>query len=209
MVVPELDRLILFATASLALYLSPGPDMLYIASRALGGSVRAGVLAGLGVSIGIVCHMLAAGFGLAALLIAVPAAFIAVKWCGAAYLAYLGIKAWLGAGDQSGFRKAAPASDWAMLRQGILVNLLNPKIALFFLAFIPQFVDPAQGHPTAQFFFFGMLFTVGGLFWVLIQAVLFARAGRWLTTRPAALKWQQRVSGTVLLGLAANLALSD
>lgn len=203
---PEPTTLALFAAACLALYLTPGPDMLYIASRSISGGVRIGICSALGVTAGLLFHMMAAAFGLGAVLLIWPAAFLVVKWIGAAYLLYLGVKILLGPDGPVQVGSTSRSPGWAAFRQGVLVNVMNPKIAIFFLAFLPQFVDPAVGDPTMQLLVLGALFNAGGLAWVLIQALIFGRIGNWLARRPGVLKWQRRFTGTVLIGLAANLA---
>ena len=199
---PEPHTLLIFAGASLALYLAPGPDMLLIANRAIAGGARAGAAAAL------------AAFGLATLLTVWPVAFTVMKWAGAAYLVYLGLMMLL-TRDRGGLSilPTARGTAWRLFRQGLLVNLMNPKIALFFMAFLPQFVDPnlmgPLASPAAQILFFGALFNAGSLIWVLTQAALFARLGAWLFDRPSVRRWIERLSGTVLLALAARLATSE
>jgi threonine/homoserine/homoserine lactone efflux protein len=211
---PEPHTLLIFAGASLALYLAPGPDMLLIANRAIAGGARAGAAAALGVFAGLIVHMLAAAFGLATLLTVWPVAFTVMKWAGAAYLVYLGLMMLL-TRDRGGLSilPTARGTAWRLFRQGLLVNLMNPKIALFFMAFLPQFVDPnlmgPLASPAAQILFFGALFNAGSLIWVLTQAALFARLGAWLFDRPSVRRWIERLSGTVLLALAARLATSE
>lgn len=211
---PDLHTLALFAAASLALYISPGPDMLHVANRAIAGGTRGGMLAALGVSAGLVVHMLAAAFGLAALLVIWPIAFTLVKWVGAAYLLYLGITTLMGRGAAGALAgDMARVGSWRLFRQGFLVNLLNPKIALFFMAFLPQFASRGPGaagdDPSLQILILGALFNAGSLVWLGIQAVTFARIGRWLAARPRIMLWQRRISGMLLIGLAGRLALAE
>jgi len=210
--IPDSTTLALFVTASLALYISPGPDMLYIASRSIAQGRTAGVASAIGVFAGLVVHMLAASLGLAAVLVVWPLAYLIVKWLGVLYLAYLGLKILLdrnagialpGGGDTAG-------PDYRRLfRQGLFVNLLNPKIALFFMAFLPQFVDAEKGSIALQMLFFGSLFNAGGLLWVLFLAFLFGAIGNRIANRPGIWGWQRWVTGSVLLALAANLAFAE
>lgn len=209
MLLPDIQTFMIFAAASLALYVAPGPDMILIASRSMGGGFRAGLCAAVGVNLGITIHMLAAAFGLAALLTAEPEIFRMLTWIGAAYLAYLGFRAILTARKRIAVEAQRPSRAVAMIRQGLLVNLLNPKIAVFFLAFLPQFADPSRGDPTLQILFFGALFNAGGFLFVIGLAVIFSRIGPWIRSRPAIWRWQQILSGSVLLGLAVNLALPE
>lgn len=197
-----------FIAASLALYISPGPDMIYVATRAMGQGRRAGALSALGISTGILVHMFAASFGLAAVLKVFPAAFIVIKWAGIAYLVYLGVRALTGKGDEDALKPATTKRDnWRLYRQGFVCNILNPKIALFFLAFLPQFTDAALGDVTLQMLFYGGVFASGGLVWILGVAWVFGSAGNWVKRHPGAMRAQKWVTGSSLLGLAAFLAL--
>ena len=145
----DLASLALFMTATLALNLAPGPDMLYVSTRSLTQGRRAGVISALGIAAGSVVHTVAIASGLAALLHAVPIAYEIVRFAGAAYLIWLGVQALRGkAGPVSG-KPLDRASEWAIFRQGAVTNILNPKVALFFLAFLPQFVDPERGSRRA------------------------------------------------------------
>lgn len=208
MTMPDPATLAAFWIAALALYAAPGPDMIYVASRAIGQGRRAGVFSALGVFAGLLVHMLAAALGLAAVLAAWPLAFEVVRWAGVGYLAWLGVRTLASRGR--GFEAQAAAGrtqPFRIARQGFFINLLNPKIGLFFVAFLPQFTDPAAGPLWAQMLLFGAMFNAGGLAWLLVQAVLFGRLGHWLARHPGAWAWQQRFTGSALLGLAAWLAL--
>lgn len=204
----DLATLGVFIAASLALYISPGPDMIYVATRAMGQGKRAGALSALGISTGILVHMFAAAFGLAAVLKVFPAAFIIIKWAGIAYLVYLGIRSLTGHGDDEALKPATTKRDnWRLYRQGFVCNILNPKIALFFLAFLPQFTDAAHGNVTLQMLFYGGVFASGGLVWILGVAWVFGSAGNWVKRHPGAMRAQKWITGSSLLGLAAFLAL--
>lgn len=208
MLLPDPATFAAFWIATVALYLAPGPDMIYVASRAIGHGRRAGVYSALGVFAGLLVHMLAAALGLAAVLAALPLGFEVVRWAGVAYLAYLGLRTLLARDDGFETRRAlGPVLPFTIVRQGFFTNLLNPKIGLFFLAFLPQFTDPARGPLWAQMLLFGALFNAGGLAWLLLQAMLFGRLGQWLAGRPRVWAWQRRFTGSTLLGLAAWLGL--
>lgn len=210
MLLPDIDTLLVFAAACLALYLAPGPDMLYIASRSLGQGRRAGLLSCIGIAAGLLVHMTGTALGLSTLLALWPVVYAIVKWLGVAYLFYLGIRTLL-ARDPVHVDPAATAHDsaWRIVRQGFLVNLLNPKIALFFLAFLPQFVDVARGAFAAQMFFFGLLFNAGGFVWIVLLALGFGSLGDWLARKPHVWTWQRRITGGLLVGLALQLAFSE
>ncbi len=208
----EIDYSILgvFIVASVALYISPGPDFIIVASRAVGQGRRAGILTAFGVSTGILIHMFAAAFGLAALLQVWPIAFSVVKWAGVAYLVYLGVRMLIA--KASSFDVSAPQtqrSDRQLFVQGLFCNLLNPKIAIFFLAFLPQFTDPSRGDLTLQMLFYGAVFASGGLAWIIFVAMLFGAVGNWFAEKPAVLKIQKWITGSTMLGLAAFVAFDD
>lgn len=207
----DLATLGVFILASVALYISPGPDMIYVASRLIGQGRRAGIVSCFGVQTGLIIHMLAASFGLAALLAEFPAAFEVVRWLGIGYLVYIGIRTVIDkdANFDLDKQKTTAWSDRKLYFQGLLVNLLNPKIAVFFLAFLPQFTDPALGAISTQMLFYGVVFNLGGFPWVLLMAVLFGAAGNWLSVRPQMMSLQRWVTSSSLLGLALFMALQD
>src|SRR5262249_27461336 len=147
-------QLLLFLTATLALNLAPGPDVLYVLANSARHGIRGGVFAGLGISGGIVFHTCVAAFGIAALLLAHRWAFDALRIAGALYLIWLGISAWRSA-DHADLPGASDSSLSGIFRKGLVTNVLNPKVALFFMAFLPQFADPARGSVTLQVLVFG------------------------------------------------------
>ncbi|WP_417538748.1 LysE family translocator [Marinobacter sp.] len=195
----------LFFSASFLLWITPGPDTVYILARTLSQGRVAGLLSVFGVSAGILAHTLFAAIGLSALLATSALAFTAVKFVGAAYLAYLGIQA------LRAHNKLAPASVTAFRRrsqlfyQGFLTNLLNPKIAIFFLAFLPQFVAPGASNSSAVFLFLGGIFVLGGTLWCLFLvtfAASFSSAARSESRLSGVIS---KVTGLVYIGLGLNL----
>src|SRR5215217_5961460 len=148
--------------ASLALNVTPGPDMLYVIARSTGEGRTAGVVSALGIGAGTLVHVAALALGLSALLTAVPLAYDVVRWAGAAYLTWLGVRAIRDARRGTTAREVPPAPLSVVFRQGVVTNVLNPKVALFFLAFLPQFVDPARGNPALQVVALGLLFDTTG-----------------------------------------------
>lgn len=197
------------AAIALGLVLTPGPNMVYVASRSIAQGRSAGMVSLAGVALGFLCYLSAAALGLAALFAAVPAAYVVVKVAGAAYLAYL---AWtmLRPGGSSPFqtRNLAPHSRRRLFAMGLVTNLLNPKIALMYAALIPQFVDPSAGPTLPQFVQLGAVqiviaVTINGLIVLAASAV-----SAFLTRRPSAMRIQRLASGTVLGAFAAHILLS-
>src|SRR3954471_12196380 len=204
---PAVHHLALFVVTGLLLNLTPGQDTLYIVGRTLSQGKRAGLLSVLGIASGSVIHTLAAAFGLSAILAASATAFTVVKLIGAAYLVYLGARMLTD-------RSPAPAHprvfghehDWAIYRAGLLTNVLNPKVALFFLAFLPQFVDPAAASRTPSFLLLGAVFIFNGTLWCLILVAGASALSRRLRESPSAGAMLRRVTGVVFVGLGVRLA---
>jgi threonine/homoserine/homoserine lactone efflux protein len=164
--VPSLETIALFMASALVLNLTPGPAILFILSRSFGQGRAAAVISVFGLATASVIRALAVAFGLSALFVFSPLAFAIVKYCGAAYLVYLGIAGFLSGGlagsagrTVTGRRRSLAAAYW----QGLLTDLLNPKLLLFFFSFLPQFVDPARGEPSLQMLVLGLLFQVTGV----------------------------------------------
>ena len=196
-----------FVLATLALNLAPGPDMTYVAARALAQGRRAGIISALGIGVGCFFHIGAAAAGVAVLLRAVPQAYAVVRVGGAVYLLYLGVGLLRRAGRGGAETALARAGDFAIFRQGVITNVLNPKVALFFLAFLPQFVDPSAGPAGLQTLALGVFFDLSGTTVNVLVALLAAGArGTLQSARGRA--WMERASGAVLIGLGARLALS-
>src|ERR1700682_2485099 len=173
---PDSHSLILFLAAGLALNFTPAPDMLYVAARGASEGRAAGIVSALGIGAGTLVHIALVALGLAALLSAVPVAYATVRLAGAAYLIYLGVRALRSRADLTTPRvKAAP--PLAIFRQGVLTNVFNPKVALFFLAFLPQFVDSSRGNPSLQVVVLGLLFDATGTLVNLAVALGSSRAG--------------------------------
>ena len=204
---PDAHSLALFMAAGLALNLTPGPDMLYVAARAAAEGRAAGVASTLGIATGTLLHIALVAFGLTALLAAVPVAYTAVRLAGAAYLVYLGVRTLLRPGALTE-RALTPASRWAVFRQGVVTNVLNPKVALFFLAFLPQFVDPARGSAGLQVLGLGLLFDASGTLVLLAVALGASRAAGRLRRSAGAARWLERVTGVLFVGLGLRLAIA-
>ena len=201
---PETRALAVFALASLALAVVPGPAVLYIVAQSVPGGRRAGVVSALGISTGGLFHVLAAVIGLSAILAASAEAFTVVKLLGAAYLVWLGIRTLLSRDERIGGRAVEPTLG-RTYRRGVVVNVLNPKTALFFLAFLPQFVDP-DGSTRGQLAVLGIVFVVIALTSDLVWALVAGTAGGMLRRSRTFLRVQRYVSGTIFVGLGALAA---
>jgi len=196
-------------TAAIVLLVIPGPAVLYIVARSVDQGRKAGLASCSGITTGGLVHVLAAAFGLSALLVSSVMAYSVVKYAGAAYLVYLGIKKLREhpvAVD--GVKHVQPASLRRVYAQGVLVQVLNPKTAIFFFAFLPQFVNPTRGSVTLQFLALGMIFIVMGFISDSLWALTAGSAASWLQRNRAFLRRQKYVSGTVYIGLGLATAAS-
>jgi threonine/homoserine/homoserine lactone efflux protein len=175
-----------FLVAAIALNLTPGQDTLYIIGRSLAQGRRAGILSVLGIGSGCLVHMILAGIGLYSVLALWQPAFAAITLGGAFYLIFLGVMTWFGRKslDLSVRPGRAADSDWQVYRQGLFTNLLNPKVALFFIAFLPQFIDPATSLGPFSFMFLGFTFFCTGTAWCMVVAVFAASVADTLRKRP-------------------------
>jgi threonine/homoserine/homoserine lactone efflux protein len=205
----DLTTLGLFLLATITLNLTPGPDMLYVIARSVGQGRRAGVVSALGIGTGTLVHMFAVALGLATLLRSVPVAYDAVKYIGAAYLLYLGVRIWLSKESSHGETRLRKESYGRIFGQGIATNVLNPKVALFFLAFLPQFIDTQRGPLFWQVIFLGLLFDTSGTIVNTSVALLSGSVGNRLRGNPRLARLQRRFTGTVFVLLAARLALPE
>jgi threonine/homoserine/homoserine lactone efflux protein len=198
----------LFIATAVVLILTPGQDTFFILGRSLSGGRAAGVAAALGVSAGTVGHTILAALGLSALLATSPYAFMAVKFAGAAYLLHIGVKALLARSAQAPGGDAAENGDgrWPAFRQGIITNLLNPKVALFFLALMPQFIDAGSGTKVAAFLALGLTFVTLGVVWCCVLAIGAARLRGAFLRRPSIATWLNRVAGAMFIALGIKLA---
>ncbi|MGD9509754.1 MAG: LysE family translocator [Geminicoccaceae bacterium] len=208
-VTPGAANLWLFVSAAVALLVVPGPAVLYIVGRAVEQGRAAGLVSILGIHVATLVHLCAATIGLSALLASSALAFGIVKYAGAAYLIWLGCRKLFGRVDlaQNGTRIAAH-SHWRLFRDGFIVNLLNPKTALFFLAFLPQFVEVGRGHVSMQIAFLGLLFVLLGLLSDGCYALAAGTAGGWLRRSSAYLGAERYVSGVLFIGLGLTAAFA-
>ena len=213
----SMDQLLLFAAAGVLLNLTPGPDVLYIVTHALRRGARAGMVAALGITAGCFVHIFAAAVGVSALMAASATAFTVLKWAGAAYLVYVGVRLLLSKPDSAMQLGAAGADSTgsggqnglkAVFLRGFWTNVLNPKVALFFLAFVPQFIAPGVENKPLAFLLLGLLFNFNGL-WVNLG---WAVAAAWLARRAGVVQksmhWLDRVAGAMFVGFGIKLALT-
>jgi threonine/homoserine/homoserine lactone efflux protein len=209
---PETSTLALFAVAAVTLLLIPGPAVLYIVTRTLDQGRAAGLASVCGVHIGTLLHVTAAALGLSALLVSSATAYDTVRWLGAAYLVWLGVRRLLASDEDVPEAVAGPDSRRVGLgrifAQGVVVNVLNPKTALFFFAFLPQFVDTSRGSVPFQVVVFGFAFVLLGLLSDGAYAMLASTGAGWLRRRPGVAKASRLVSGGVLISLGVTTALA-
>jgi RhtB (resistance to homoserine/threonine) family protein len=198
----------LFIATAIAVVLTPGQDTFFILGRSIASGRSAGIAAALGITCGSLIHTLLAALGLSALLATSPYAFMAVKFAGAGYLIYIGVRALLSRS------KALPGADtankdegdWPAFRQGIVSNLLNPKVALFFLALMPQFILAGSTHKIAAFMVLGLTFVMLGVTWCMVLAIAAARLRGALMRRPSVTSMLNKVAGGLFIALGVRLA---
>jgi threonine/homoserine/homoserine lactone efflux protein len=200
----------LFVVSGLLLNIMPGPDSLLIMTRSATQGWRAGSAAALGIGTGTFVHIVAAALGLSAILATSAAAFTVVKLAGAAYILYLAVGMLLSKrGDGSAVPLAlAPLPYRRIYGQGILTNVLNPKVALFFLAFVPQFIDTNAPHKALAFIVLGAIFNINGMLWCHALALFTAQARARLKPNPAITQWLNRATGGLFVWLGIKLALA-
>jgi threonine/homoserine/homoserine lactone efflux protein len=202
--VPDLATLAFFAAASLALAVVPGPAVLYIVAQSVDQGRLAGLVSALGICVGGLVHVVAATIGLSSLLASSATAFTIVKYAGAAYLILLGIRRLLTREQLEDEVARAPRSRRRLFVDGVVVNVLNPKTALFFLAFLPQFVNPGEGTATLQILVLGLLFAVIALCSDSMWALAAGTLGSWLRRSRWYLGVKRWVTGTVFVGLGLS-----
>ena len=196
-----------FLLAVLALFLIPGPAVFLTLAQSVHGGRRAGIATALGIALGDLVHVLMAILGLSALLLASATAFQTMKYAGALYLLYLAVKAWRTKPAEAHEETAIDSGH--AFRQGLLTEVLNPKTAIFFLAFFPQFVHPARGPVTAQLMLLGTLFVTLSILYTTLLAVLAGWIRPWLTGDTRVARWQGKFIASLYIGLGLRLALQE
>ena len=211
------DQLLLFIAAGLLLNLTPGPDVLYVVSHALRSGARAGMVAALGITAGCFVHIFAAAVGVSALMAASATAFALLKWAGAAYLVYVGLRLLrpgpaaamdLGAAPADVAQPQDASAYRAIFLRGFWTNALNPKVALFFLAFVPQFIAPEMENKPLAFFLLGLLFNFNALWVNCAWAAVAAHAAGRSVRIQRSMQWIDRLAGALFVGFGIKLALS-
>ncbi len=202
---------VLFFSAALAINISPGPDLIYILSKTIAGGRKVGVASSLGVCTGAMVHVFAAALGLSALLATSAIAFSVVKYVGAAYLIYLGIQAFKSKGDTFDKidAKNPKTTPWQAFKQGTLVDILNPKVAIFFMAFLPQFVRSELGHTSVQIIILGGLVIFVAIIVEFTIVIVAAQTTNFFRRNRKYSILLDRISGSVLVGLGIRLALTE
>lgn len=203
-----LNNLLLFALAALGLVLSPGPNMIYLISRSITQGRRAGLLSLAGILTGFFVHIFLVSFGLTAVFFAIPVAYEVLRWLGIGYLLYLAWEA-VKPGSVSPFetRNLPHDSDSKLFRMGFLTNALNPKVAVFYVSFFPQFTDPAYGSLLVQNLQLGLTQLTVATLGDLLIVLLAARVARWFQARPTFIRAQKWIMASILAGLAVRMAV--
>ena len=203
-----------FILAAILLNLTPGTDSMYIITRSISQGQTAGFYSVLGITSGILVHTLLAALGLSVLLANSPTAFMIVKYIGAAYLCYLGLKMLLSKNSSSITNRLSKDQDvtsqkavdgWQIYKQGVLTNTFNPKVALFFLAFFPQFIDASYAYGMLSFLMLGLTFATTGFIWCLCLALLASKFSKKLRENPKIESMMNKISGVVFMGLGIKL----
>lgn len=204
------NNFLIFALASLVLNITPGADMLYVATRSTSQGMKAGIISALGIGAGCLLHIIAAVVGLSAIVANSAVAFSIIKFAGASYLIYLGIKTFLNKKYVFAKEKIIEQKSYSSIFwQGVLTNVLNPKVALFFLAFLPQFIDTSRENIHWQILLFGSWFNFSGTIVNILVAILFGKIGGWLSRSVWFVKIQNKLTGLLLVALGLKVALSS
>jgi threonine/homoserine/homoserine lactone efflux protein len=199
----------LFWAASWILIITPGPDMIYVITRGISQGRKAGVISAIGVTLGILVHTVFAAFGLAIILRTSALAFLAVKYVGAGYLVYLGVQALQNKSDFALSKDKPKVRIRTIFIQGILSNVLNPKIALFFLAFLPQFVNLSHENASIQMAYYGLTFALCGIVFLVILGYFSGSIGAWLSRKQHLAQKIRWFTGSILIALGLRLAFMD
>lgn len=204
----DVSRIILFVSGALIIIVIPGPNILYLVARSIHQGRTAGLMSVLGIEAATLIHICAAMLGLTSLLLSSALAFTVVKYLGAAYLIYLGVRKLLEQDEIANEPAADPVGLKRIFLQGFFVNLFNPKTAMFFLAFLPQFVNPGEGNAALQIVFYGVVLVVLAILVEIVYVVFASRLGSWLGRTRQSRRKQRRLAAGVYIGLGLTTALS-
>jgi threonine/homoserine/homoserine lactone efflux protein len=205
---PDASTVLIVALASLVLVVVPGPAVIYILTRSVSQGRTAGLASAVGVNLGSAIHVLAAVAGLSVLLASSAYAYTVVKWLGVAYLAWIGVRTLLSDDTEFATPEIEPQSLWRIFTQGVVINVLNPKVAIFFLAFLPQFVDPTGANPALKTLVLGMTLVTIGLISDSVYALIGGGLGDLFRRRPGAARATRLTAGITYLTLAGLAAVS-
>jgi len=204
------QNLYLFFIAALLLNLAPGNDMIYVASRSVSQGVKAGIASAAGIFVGCFVHIFAAVFGLSIIISRSAYLFQLIKFAGAGYLIYLGVRSLLSSSAiDTKSETLSETGYWKLFRQGVVTNALNPKVAIFFLSFLPQFIDPASHFFKFQLFILGTWFAAQGTLVLIIVAFILGKTKGFFRKNPKVWKVQGKVTGLILIGLGLKIALAS
>jgi threonine/homoserine/homoserine lactone efflux protein len=205
----ESATLVTYLAASIAIILAPGPAQALVLARSVNEGAKAGVLTGIGLNVGTIVHAIAAALGLSAVLATSAAAFTIVKFLGAGYLIYLGIQTLRSKTPTDNQAQIMKSSPLQAFRESVITGILNPKVAIFFLAFLPQFVNPARGFVFLQFLVLGSILALLDICYESVLAFAAGSMSDWFMQNPRFTLWRQRIMGVVLVGLGVRLALTE
>ena len=203
------ETLLTFFTASLLVSMAPGPDNIFVLTQSAVHGRHAGLIVVLGLSTGLIVHTVAVAFGVAVIFQTSLVAFSVLKIFGACYLVYLAWKSFRSSGKEVQGGSESEVNLWGLYRRGVIMNITNPKVSIFFLAFIPQFADPSRGSVPLQILMFGCLFILSTLFVFGSIALLAGTLGHWFSSSERAQKVLNRIAGVVFLGLALKLVTTE
>ncbi len=208
---PSTEVLLAFTAAALLLNISPGPSSFYVMARAIAQGARGGIVAAMGLAVGSMVHVTATVVGVSAIFHHSPTLFTVVKLLGAAYLVYLGINYWKlkTAGESRTAKRTGGKPLYLVFRESIVVEVTNPKTALFFIALLPQFVVPGSGPVSLQLLIFGLIVTVSALPCDVLIAVSSSKASRWISNNKRAQQIQERVSASILFAMGAFIVADE
>ncbi|WP_024955401.1 LysE family translocator [Sulfurospirillum arcachonense] len=205
----DFETLILFVTASALLALAPGPDNIFVLTQSMTKGARPGIFVTLGLCSGLVFHTSAVALGVAAIFQTSIVAFNILKYIGAGYLLYLAYMSFLSSSKSKVKANLEQMSSFKLYKRGIIMNITNPKVSIFFLAFLPQFTNPANGSITLQIFMLGAIFMLCAFIVFSLIAILAGKLGNWFNQSKNAENILNKVAGTIFAGLAIKLALSE